>query len=70
MKRLRVELFCERSDLIFVDLMCVADKPLCDAQVFEVESRLFGGRIQVRQDWSLLQSQRSRNGYFPAVAFR
>src|SRR5580765_4025969 len=56
MKRLGVELLCERPNLLFVDLICAAYKLLRDPQVFEVESRLFGGRIHVRHDWPLLQS--------------
>src|SRR6516165_823957 len=50
MKRLGIELLCERLDLLFVDLMCAAHKPLCDAQVFEIEIRGPIGRIWVRHD--------------------
>src|SRR5262245_40542242 len=63
MKRLGVELLCERPDLLFVDPVRAAQEPLPDPQVIEVEGRLLPARVEVRHDGPLLQGRCSRGGY-------
>ena len=62
-ERLWVELLRERPDLLFVDPVRAAHKPLPDPKVFEAERRFIAVWIQVRQDGLLLPGCYSRNGY-------
>src|SRR5262249_23947722 len=62
-KRLGVELPGERPDLLLVEPVRAAHKPLPDPQVFDGEGRWPAAWISVRHDGSLLRGRCSRNGY-------
>jgi hypothetical protein len=49
-KRLGVELFRERPDLVFIDPVSGTHEPLSDLQVFEVESHFRAVWIEIRHD--------------------
>src|SRR5262249_55596802 len=62
-KRLGVELLRERPDLLVVDPVGAAHKPLADPQIFEEKGPCPAAWIQVRHGRPLVEGGNARAGY-------